>query len=141
VIAGEGPRRRELEAQVAEADVTDRVRLPGRVRDTELLLADSDLFILSSRFEGFPNVLLEAMAVGLPTIAFDCDSGPATIIRTGTDGVLVPAEDVDGLAREMNRLMGDDSGRIRLGREAEAVIERFSLPRIMHLWESVADGG
>jgi len=141
VIAGEGARRRDLEAQVAEAGVADRVRLPGRVRDTESLLAASDLFVLSSRFEGFPNALLEAMSVGLPTIAFDCDSGPAAIIRTGLDGVLVPAGDIDGLAREMNRLMGDDSERIRLGREAEAVTQRFSLTRIMQLWESLADGG
>ena len=140
VIAGEGSRRRELEAQVAEADVADRVRLPGRVRDTESLLAASDLFILSSRYEGFPNALLEAMAVGLPTIAFDCDSGPAEIIRTGMDGVLVPAGNDDGLALEMNRLMGDDSERIRLGLEAEAVTQRFSLTRIMQLWESLADG-
>jgi GalNAc-alpha-(1->4)-GalNAc-alpha-(1->3)-diNAcBac-PP-undecaprenol alpha-1,4-N-acetyl-D-galactosaminyltransferase len=80
------------------------------------------------------------MAVGLPTIAFDCDSGPAEIIRTDIDGVLVPAGEVDGLVREMNRLMGDDSERVRLGREAEAVTQRFSLTRIMQLWESVADG-
>jgi glycosyltransferase involved in cell wall biosynthesis len=141
VIAGEGARRRDLEAQVAEAGVADRVRLPGRVRDTETLLAASDLFVLSSRFEGFPNALLEAMSVGLPTIAFDCDSGPAAIIRTGLDGVLVPAGDIDALAREMNRLMGDDSERIRLGREAEAVTHRFGLTGIMQLWESLADGG
>jgi glycosyltransferase involved in cell wall biosynthesis len=140
VIAGEGARRRELEAQVAEADLEDRVRLPGSVQDTESLLAASDLFVLSSRFEGFPNVLLEAMAVGLPTIAFDCDSGPAEIIRTDIDGVLVPAGEVDRLVQEMNRLMGDDSERVRLGREAEAVTRRFSLTRIMQLWESVADG-
>jgi glycosyltransferase involved in cell wall biosynthesis len=141
VIAGEGPQRRELEAQVVQADVADRVRLPGRVRDTESLLAGSDLFILSSRYEGFPNVVLEAMAVGLPTIAFDCDSGPAEIIRTGIDGVLVPAGDVDTLALEMNRLMGDHSERIRLGREAADVTQRFSLTRIMQLWESMADDG
>ena len=140
VIAGEGARRRDLEAQVAEADVADRVRLPGLVRDTESLLATSDLFILSSRYEGFPNVLLEAMAVGLPTIAFDCDSGPAEIIRVGVDGVLVPPGDDDGLALAMNRLMGDDSERIRLGREAEAVTERFGHTRIMQLWESMTDG-
>ena len=141
LIAGEGARRRNLEAEAAEAGVADRVRLPGRVRDTESLLAASDLFVLSSYYEGFPNALLEAMSVGLPSIAFDCDSGPAAIIRRGLDGVLVPVGDIDALAREMNRLMGDDVERTRLGREAEAVTQRFGPTRIMPLWEALADGG
>ncbi len=139
VIAGEGPNRAQLEAQAAEADLASRVHLPGLVRDLDALLASSDLFVLSSRFEGFPNALLEAMSAGVAPIAFDCDSGPATIIRNGLDGVLVRAGDVDGLAREMDRLMRDDAERARLGREARAVRERFALPMIVQCWERLVD--
>ena len=124
-IAGEGSRRPLLQAQVAQADLTERVQLLGLVRDPETLLANSDLFILSSRFEGFPNVLLEAMSVGLPAISFDCDSGPATIIRDGVDGVLVAPGDTGALASQMDRLMGDEGERIRLGQKAQAVTHRF----------------
>jgi glycosyltransferase involved in cell wall biosynthesis len=139
VIAGEGPCRRELEVQAAEAGLSERVHFAGLVRDIDTLLVRSDLFVLSSRIEGFPNALLEAMSIGVAPVAFDCDSGPAEIIRPGVDGVLVPAKDVDALARELDRLMGDDEERRRLAREAEAVSLRFGLAEVMQRWERIAD--
>jgi glycosyltransferase involved in cell wall biosynthesis len=138
-IAGEGRDRAQLEAQAAASGLADRVRLPGLVRDTNSFLARSDLFVLSSRFEGFPNALLEAMALGVAPLAFDCNSGPAEIIRANVDGVLVPPEDVDALAHEMDRLMGDDEERSRLGRAARAVTLRFGLSEVMQKWELLTD--
>jgi glycosyltransferase involved in cell wall biosynthesis len=138
-IAGEGPNRRQLEAQAAESGLANRVRLPGLVREVDAFLARSDLFVLSSRFEGFPNALLEAMALGVAPLAFDCDSGPAEIIRANVDGVLVPPEDVDALAHGMDRLMGDEEERSRLGRAAKGVTFRFGLADVMQKWERLTD--
>ena len=110
--------------------------MPGRVKDPFPAMARAGLFVLPSRFEGFPNALCEAMAVGLPVIAADCPSGPADMITNGTDGVLVPVEDSETLATSLSRLMGDPALRKRLGAGARQAAERFALPRIADAWNA-----
>jgi glycosyltransferase involved in cell wall biosynthesis len=140
-ILGEGTEREALEALVVRLGLSGRVTLPGREPDAASALRRSDLFVLSSRYEGFPNALCEAMACGLPVIAFDCPSGPADIVRDGVDGLLVPAEDVDALTRAMSDLTGDDARRRALGASATAVATRFSVTRIAAMWERVLRDG
>jgi GalNAc-alpha-(1->4)-GalNAc-alpha-(1->3)-diNAcBac-PP-undecaprenol alpha-1,4-N-acetyl-D-galactosaminyltransferase len=136
-ILGEGPERRRLEHQIHERGLDGRVRLCGWVPDPAAVLYNCDAFVLSSRFEGFPNALLEAMALGLPSIAVDCPSGPAGIIRHEVDGVLVPLGDVPALTAAIRRLLLDDQLRGRLGAEAARVVDRFGSERYFARWEAV----
>jgi GalNAc-alpha-(1->4)-GalNAc-alpha-(1->3)-diNAcBac-PP-undecaprenol alpha-1,4-N-acetyl-D-galactosaminyltransferase len=137
VILGEGPERRRLEEQIHSYGLERRVRLLGWISDPSTVLRDSDAFVLSSRYEGFPNALLEAMALGLPAISVDCPSGPADIIRQEVDGLLVPLGDVPALAATLRRLLADERLRHRLGAEAVRVVERFSSEHYFARWDAV----
>jgi glycosyltransferase involved in cell wall biosynthesis len=138
VILGEGPERERLEAQREGLGLAGRVHLPGRAGNVGDWYARADLFVMSSRFEGFPNTLIEAMAHGLSVVSFDCDTGPADIVRHGVDGYLVaPSEGVDGLASAMDRLMEDEDKREQMGTAGVAVRERLAPERIMAAWDEV----
>lgn len=140
-ILGEGPERVALEALRDALGLQDRVSLPGRVGNMGDWYAAADLYVLSSRAEGLSNTLLEAMASGLPCVAFDCDTGPREIIRDGIDGVLVrQIQDPEALAGHLAALMTDPALRARYADRALDVRDRFSTARIMALWQKIFQG-
>ncbi len=135
-IAGAGRLREPLEQQIGRHHLADRARLVGWV-EPDRFLQRAAIFVLSSRYEGFPVALLEAMAQGLAVISFDCDSGPREILRHEQDGLLVPAGDVGQLAQAIDRVIGDQALRERLSAAAMKVAERFSPERFAADWDKV----
>lgn len=135
-ILGEGPERGALEKRTEQHRLGDRVSLPGWVRPVWGELARSTLFVLPSHYEGFPSALLEAMAVGVPSLAVDCDSGPRAIIEHDVNGYLV-ANNTAALAEGMLSLMHDVDKRERLGAAGRSVLERFSWPSMVAAYERV----
>ncbi len=140
VILGEGSERERLEQQVEAAGLADRISMPGRVGNMQQWYGACDIYVLSSRVEGLSNSLLEAMACGMPSVAFDCETGPREIIRPDIDGLLVtPVEDPQALAAALSGLMHDRQLRKTLASRAVDVRDRFSMRRILSLWQRVFD--
>ena len=137
IIFGDGPDRQRLRRLAAESGIGGRLHLPGYVQGAERYGSECDLFVLSSRYEGFPNALLEAMAAGAAVIATDCLSGPRDIVRSGTDGLLVASESAAALADAMRRLMADEQERRRLGTAGKDVTARFGFERIAADWDAL----
>jgi glycosyltransferase involved in cell wall biosynthesis len=137
VIGGEGPLRPMLEESIGDLRLRGRAFLAGQIGNVGEWYQSAHAFVLSSRFEGFPNVLAEAMAHGLPAVSFDCETGPRDIISDGQNGLLVRAGDAEALAAALARLMDDDQLRSRLGARALEVRDRLSMERISSLWEQL----
>jgi GalNAc-alpha-(1->4)-GalNAc-alpha-(1->3)-diNAcBac-PP-undecaprenol alpha-1,4-N-acetyl-D-galactosaminyltransferase len=138
-IMGDGPLRSELEFLRDRLGLQQRVDFLGVVKDPHSVLRRTDLFVLPSRFEGFPLALCEAMACGLPVISTEYHGGVRDIIDDGVNGVLVPVGDINTLSIAMNRLMGDEIERKRLGAKAVDILHQFGLEKIMGIWEELIE--
>jgi glycosyltransferase involved in cell wall biosynthesis len=127
----------KLRRQAEELGIADSAHIMGFTNKLHEEFSDSSLYVMSSRKEGFPMVLLEAMSVGLPVVSYDCPTGPRDIIREGVDGYVVPDGDGDALAAAMSRLMGDTEKRKAFGAAAVEGAARYDLATIARRWEEL----
>jgi glycosyltransferase involved in cell wall biosynthesis len=140
VILGEGELREALESLVSELGLSDRVFLPGLVKEVEDYYHRASIFVLSSHFEGFPNALAEAMSAGIACISFECPFGPKEIIRHQNNGLLVSNGDVAELGMTIQILAEDPEKRKRLGEQANEDIQaRFMVKNVMEKWNVLID--
>lgn len=135
MILGEGEEREDLQRQVNSLSLDQHVLLPGRLDHPFPLVEKAECFVLSSRAEGFPMVLIEALSCGTPAVAFDCPSGPSEIIVPGQNGLLVPPLRTDLLAEALDAVMSDPSLRRRFASHAAASVAGLQLDRIVEQWE------
>jgi glycosyltransferase involved in cell wall biosynthesis len=137
VIVGEGELRPALEALIAELGVQDSVHLPGYVSNPYPLMCHASVFALSSLWEGFGAVIVEAMACGAAVVAFDCPSGPSEILEGGRYGVLVPPDDAEALSEALGRVLSDAELRRELSEHSRRRAQDFA-PRVtVPQWEAL----
>jgi glycosyltransferase involved in cell wall biosynthesis len=141
VILGQGELREALLAQIDELGLSERVSLAGFDKNPFKYMAQCDLFVLSSRNEGLPGVLIQARACGAAVVSTDCPSGPSEIITRGEDGVLVPVADVGAMAREIERLLGNAELRQRCGERGRETAERFRVEVVLRNYAAALLGG
>ncbi len=138
-IFGGGKLRRRLERRIEELGIGDTARLMGYTDELPQEMAKAAFYVMSSRFEGFPMVLLEAMRCGLPIVSFDCPNGPRDLISHGQDGFLVPDGDVDALAAAMIEMIELGDARRSFGNAALEKSKQYEMPAISRRWEELLE--
>lgn len=138
-IFGEGVSAPKLRKQIDELGIGHSARLMGFTPRLNEELAQASLYVMSSRREGFPMVLLEAMGIGLPVVSFDCPTGPRDIVREGVDGHVVPDGDGAALAAAMSGLMADEARRKAYGAASVEGAARYDIAKIAGRWEALFD--
>jgi glycosyltransferase involved in cell wall biosynthesis len=136
-ICGDGKDRELLERMIGEAGVGGSVSLEGPARELASDMEQASVFVLSSRHEGLPLVLLEAMSKGMAVVSFDCPTGPGDVIEDHRNGLLVPDRDVDGLARGLAEIMADADLRRRCGDAAAATARGYRMDAVGPRWEAL----
>ncbi len=136
-IYGDGGMRSDMERRVAELGIAQSCLLCPTTQKIADKYCESSIYVLSSRFEGFGMVIIEAMSCGVPVVSFGCPCGPRDIITDGRDGVIVEAGDTHALAEQICRLIDDDELRRTMGRNAKAASEKYRMEHIAPLWQEL----
>lgn len=137
IIYGDGPQREYLESIIRELNLEGMIRLPGSDKDVLEKIGDASLYVMSSDFEGFPNALLEAMAIGIPVIATDVATGTVRELVTERTGLIVPANNEGELAKAIKYMVKNEGVRMSIrGRQGENIWNRYRTERIVESWEN-----
>lgn len=140
-IYGEGDLRKTLEEKIISLNMCDRIKLMGATKNVSSVLSTTKCFVLCSDYEGMPNALMEALAVGVPSIATDCPcGGPKMLIESGVNGILIPVGDVKKLAEAMKHILLDSDYATKLGINAKESANNYLPDVIFRQWEEFING-
>ena len=136
-IFGAGPLEEKLKRQIEELKLSDRILLCGVCDDIKTELEKAKIFVLSSDYEGMPNALIEAMAVGLPVISTNCPcGGPKELIGNEKNGLLIEVGNVENLTKKMKYLIENQEDAVRMGKNAETIKEKLNSINILKQWKT-----
>ena len=136
-IFGDGPLKEKLKIKINELKINDSVELCGISNDIKNELEKSEIFVLTSNYEGMPNALIEAMALGMPVISTDCDcGGPKELIKNNVNGVLIPVDDRKALIGAINRIISEKDFAREIGKNAEKIKNNLKIENIVMEWEN-----
>jgi glycosyltransferase involved in cell wall biosynthesis len=138
-IYGSGVLRPALQRLITQLGLDDQVQLKGHTENFDSVLATASVYALSSRYEGFGMVLIEAMSRGLPLVSFDCPRGPGEIVKSGSNGVLVPPEDTDALGEAILTVIEDDELRTQMGKASHADAHQYEVETVARRWEDLLE--
>lgn len=127
----------DLRPLVVELGMEFNVNLNETVKNISEKYLTASLYVMASRSEGFPMVLLEAMASGLPCVAYDCPTGPRAIIKEGENGFLIENGNVDSFVQKLELLIQDENLRVQMAKNAQQSIKKYDLENIMQQWKSL----
>ena len=139
-IFGQGEWKEMLQGRVQQYGLQDTLHINEPTKQIGEEYANSSMLVMSSNYEGFPMVMIEAMACGLPVVSYDFQCGPKDIIQQGVNGLLVKNGDIQGLAEAMMKVMGDEAMRKRMSEEAKKVTETYSEEKVMKQWMDLFEG-
>jgi glycosyltransferase involved in cell wall biosynthesis len=139
-LRGRGHLETRYRGLIEQHGLEDTVVIEGPAEDIGSDMAEAAVFVLSSRFEGFPLILLEAMSKGMGIVSFDCPTGPADIVDDHRNGLLVPQEDVEGLSRAIREIVEDEELRRRMAAEAVETAQEYTIEAIGPLWVELLEG-
>lgn len=134
IIFGEGELRNDLESRIKELSLQDRVILPGTNPEAVKIVNRASVFVLSSDLEGMPNVLMEAMAMGVPCVSTRCDMGPEELIESGENGILVEVGNTQQIADSILKIINNDELADKLSNNARELLKTHSIEAISKKW-------
>ena len=136
-IYGEGEEREKLQNKIDEENLTNTFKLMGRTKEVYKELLNSSIYVLSSRFEGFGMVLIEAMVCGVPIVSFDCPCGPKDIILDGKNGYLCKFGDIDDMVKKIIYLIENGDKRKEMGEIGKKLSSKYLEDNIMNQWKEL----
>lgn len=137
VIVGEGPQKKELEKLSKKLDISENVWFVGFQENPYKFIAKANIFVLSTKFEALPTVLIEAMACGVPVISSDCDFGPREILENGKNGILVPVGDVEKMAKVILELLKNQELCKQFREKGKRKVSEFTIEKSVRQYEKI----
>lgn len=139
VIVGSGPKEEELNNYIAENNLANKAEIVGKIKQIDSYYNKAGIFVFTSRTEGFPNVLLEALHFGIPAISTDCNFGPSEIIENGENGYLIPMNDQGELEDKLTRLIKNKELREKFSKNAKISTKKFQSNAVVEQWDKVIE--